>query len=46
MYELYANGLKDVQKMFNRLFNFIAIEVNCKNYTFGSIMGVSKKWCF
>lgn len=46
MYDLYASGLKDVQKNVCRLFNFVAIEVNCKNYTFGSIMGASKNGAF
>lgn len=43
VWDFYGGGLKDVQKNVAKLFNFYCFNVNCKNYTFGSIMGVNRK---
>lgn len=46
VWDIYASGYKDVQKNVAKNYNFYMLEINCKNYTFGSVMGVSKKGGF
>lgn len=43
MWDFYGGGLENVQKNVARDYKLFTFDVNCRNYVFGSIMGVSKK---